>query len=95
MLTHSRADHLKMMRDPNRWPCWPLLPLHHRTRAAKDGSGGRELGFLVEAGMRGEAAPKVYIGLIQFGLMGQRLSELPTEEFPTLEALVDDGWEVD
>ena len=85
---------LQMMQDASRWPVWPLLPLRHRSRRAQDGSGFHEMGFLIEDGCTGKAAPKVYIGLIFFQSMGLKLSDLPVEEYPTLEALVADGWEV-
>ena len=29
---HTETGDVAMMRDANRWPCWPLLPLQHATR---------------------------------------------------------------
>ena len=96
MIIHTEADHLEMMRNARRWPVWPLLPLRHRSREAKDGSGGRELGFMIEGnGFSGCARPRVYIGLITFRLMGRKLEDLPVEDYASLEDVARAGWEVD
>ena len=42
----TEATHLEMMRRPERWPHWPVLPLQHKTRREPDGSM-RLLGFML------------------------------------------------
>ena len=94
-IAKTERDHLEMMQDANRWPAWPLLPLQHRSRKATDGSGGTELGFMLEDGYTGKAKPRVYIGLITFRSMGQKFEDLPVEDYASLEDVVMAGWEVD
>lgn len=90
----SEAAHLEMMRDANRWPVWPLLPVQHVSRKEPDGCGMNLLGFMCEAGMTGQAAPKVYVGSMYFRTEGKRLEELPVEDYPNLEAVIAAGWRV-
>ena len=90
---HTESHHVAMMRDANRWPCWPLLPLQHATRREPDGCM-HLLGFMCESGMSGAAAPRVYVGSIYFRTEGKRLQDLPVEDYPDLDAVVRAGWRV-
>lgn len=90
----TETDDLEMMRNANRWPCWPLLPLRHATRREPDGSM-HLLGFMCEEnGMTGQAAPRVYVGSIYFQSEGKKLEDLPVEDYPYLDAVVRAGWRV-
>jgi hypothetical protein len=93
-MARAEQDHLAMMRNANRWPVWPLLPLQHRSRKSADGSPFRETGFMFEDGNTGKAKPVVYIGVMYFHLMGLKLEDLPVEQYDSLEAVVAAGWEV-
>lgn len=89
----TETAHLDMMRDANRWPCWPLLPMQHATRREPDGCMNL-LGFMCEDGFTGKAAPRVYVGSIYFRTEGRRLEDLPVEDYPDLQAVVNAGWKV-
>ena len=72
---------LAFIRDPNKWPHWPRLPLVHKTRRFSD--QGR-YGTLLATGQ-----PTVYLGT-----MYEDLSKAETEKYSSFEELVRD-WGVD
>jgi hypothetical protein len=81
-----------MMQHAERWPAL-VLPLKHRTRTEPDGRFGL-LGFMIEDPERRQARPRVYEGCMYFHQMGMKLEDLPVKDYPDLEAVVADGWEV-
>jgi len=87
---NEESRHLDMMRHPERWPQSFLLPLQHRTRREPDGTMGL-LGFMVEDTEKRQAKPRVYIGLMYEAV---NLHLLPFEDYPDLDAVVANGWEV-
>ena len=88
----TETDHLEMMRHPERWR-FLILPLKHRSRTEPNGM--RVVGFICMNEQMTQGEPKVYVGCIFFHSMGQKLEDLPVEEYPSLEAVVRAGWEVD
>lgn len=91
-MIRTEKDHLDMMRHADRWPAWPFLPLKHRSRPCSLNTPLRETGFMFEANDdSGEAAPKVYIGVMGI----TKPSEARFEMYDSLEAVVAAGWEVD
>lgn len=80
-------DEIKMMRNPNRWPAWPKLPL----KRSFDYENPRpHLGFLQEERMGEPIKPKVYLGTIF-----ERSGTLESVEYETWASLLADGWVVD
>ena len=77
-------DDLAMMRDSNRWPLWPRLPVK---RPKGDGQMP-ELGVMLHD--RGKAAPRIYLASVY-----EDLSKVAVKEYASLEAVVADGWQVD
>ena len=79
--------HVIMMKDPDRWPTWPRLPLVKR-------DGSHAVGFLLNTVLEGaHTDPTVYIG----NLFNARLDveTCPCIQYASFEALYDDGWRVD
>ncbi len=78
------------MRDPGLWPHWPILPM-------KRGSGGDgEHGVIVCNGAK--RLPLLVYKADMFAFAGcnvEQVSNLPTEEFSSINALMDAGWLVD
>ncbi|MBI2851974.1 MAG: hypothetical protein HYX84_02555 [Chloroflexi bacterium] len=72
-------DHIQMLKDEDRWPRWPVLPMIRR----RDGECG-----LVVAG-RG---PTIYLANL-FQL--DKLPSAEKISFASYEDMVDAGWEVD
>ena len=74
--------HLEMMKDEDRWPVWPFLPL-------KRGEFSRgEVGILV-AGM----GPLVH--MVNLFETANKLRDCQKAEYTSFEQLVSDGWVVD
>lgn len=91
MTEHTREEELEMMRQPERWPWTTVLPLARRTPE------GKKLGFLWQPSMRISCPPPepvVYLGDM-FSASGKEVTELDKQVYASLEAVVDDGWEVD
>lgn len=90
-----REASLKMYVDPNQWPCWPRLPVKHSTK--KDATGFPLLGFVMHPRER-DPHPRtvvIYRGNVIMRYTQVEFEALPTETFPTFEALLDAGWRVD
>jgi len=78
---------LFMMKDSGTWPGWPFLPLK------KSVKGFPECGFLVDDG-----GPVTYLGNVfelKSGPMKDVVAGIPTKEYGSFEAIVEDGWVVD
>ncbi len=77
-------DPLAFIRDPDRWPCHPVLPVVNRLY--KPG--------IVLAG----DAPVVYevnmYGL-KTGLLAPQLARVPTHTYTSYEEMLEDGWRID
>ncbi|MFH1031162.1 MAG: hypothetical protein V1767_01125 [Chloroflexota bacterium] len=83
-----KAKCLAMMRDPNRWSAWPILPLvkYDPSKSKIDG----ESGFIIEnPGVK----HTVFKGNV-FSLP-EDFTTLPQEKFESFEAMVEAGWRVD
>lgn len=85
----AEHDHLEMMKSPDRWPLWPVLPL--KRRCANPGEFP-ECAFLMDVG--GLDHVKVYLGVI-YELGGRKPSEFESKKYSDYEAVVADGWIVD
>lgn len=87
-MTITRADDERMMRTPTNWPLRPLLPIK---RPGKGGGGRPELGLIHES------TPL----LVRVGSVSRmpppwaEFHALPTRQYASLDALLDDGWIVD
>ena len=83
----AENDHLAMLRSPERWPRWPVLPVVR---------GPVDAGVVIHGGA--EAAPTVYIVnlySLKPGLLVPQLKDRPKHVYATLEAMLADGWRVD
>lgn len=74
---------LAMIRDPNRWPCWPQLPLKHRRKKEKDIPNMALLGVLIDG-----------TTTVIEGCMFQISDDSPKHEYASVEAILRD-WEID
>ncbi len=84
----SMESEIKMMRNPNVWPRWPVLPVVNRNEP-----GWPECGIMIN-----ECKPIVYlIGMFELkaGVLSESLKDVKKAEFQTYEALIQAGWEVD
>lgn len=83
-VVESRDD-AEMMRRPNLWPRWPVLPLKRRSAE----TGFPETGMLVEAS--DVPLTTVLVGTI----FDADVFALPRKEYESADAIVADGWIVD
>lgn len=74
------ARDLQMMREPNRWPQWPVLPLIKRNGSLDDKD---YCAFMYATGK-----PVAYLGNIL--MLPDTLAECERRPYPTLEALAAD-----
>ena len=82
-----------MVRSPDKWPAFPLLPLKHRWRKFNDDDS---FGF-IHAGN----PCKVYVARMYFAILrssgkktwAEAVEGMPTQHYPSVEALTDD-WTV-
>ena len=85
---------LAMMANPRLWPCYPILPL-----IRDQPSGFRDLGLMTNAsipGARFNVSNAVFLANMLFmPLNPKEFLELPREEYPNLDAILDAGWRVD
>jgi hypothetical protein len=82
----NERDDLAMMRDPDRWPVWPQLPIKRN----KDGAP-LELGRLLNTSLKDDTVAPI----VRLGTIFEPWSNAETIEYPDLEAVVADGWIVD
>lgn len=82
---------LAMVQDPNSWPRWPILPVKRPVKGSFP-----ECGSLFADGK-----PAIYrIGLYQLGdkpgtTYAEKFAGVERLEFPSFEAMLAAGWEVD
>ncbi len=81
-------DHLAMVKDQDRWPCWPYLPVKRRDKNMES----KNLGILW-IGTGGLIVHHTYL----FGMPKtiEEFKAMPKTEYQTHEAMLADGWEVD
>ena len=82
MSHRTSLDHAMMMKDEDRWPIWPRLPVKHVTK--------REGSFPVMGILFAGQGPKVFV----VNMYDEITEETKTEEFASFEALAVQ-WEVD
>lgn len=83
---------IEMMRQPGRWPTWPVLPLKSRTHSIMHDEG---LGLLVEAdGLYRRDKYVVLVSDMFFVTHGTDIAKIPQKAYPTLHAVAAE-WEVD
>lgn len=92
-MSHTPAEHVKMIQSPADWPRWPVLPLVRRP-LPMDGRPSEGIIFAVKDHMT-----TVYYGNI-VKLKGATIKEAMEScdghhVYPDAEAIVDDGWIVD
>jgi hypothetical protein len=87
----QERNSLAMIKSPELWPAWPVLPLR------KDMPNGvRKLGIVVT--LEGISTSTVFeVNLFQVTSLRDMLTDptIDKHEFASPEALVADGWEVD
>ena len=82
---HTRQEHIDMMRDPDKWPMWPVLPLiHDETRA---------MAYMLDQVWAGDSLPIVLHG--PFTNWPATYEECPTTDYGTHDKIYDAGWRVD
>lgn len=82
-----------MIRDQDKWPCWPYLPVKKAGKAHL-GVEGKCLGLLLATEeLVNQGKPTVYY--VSLYDVPKDLASAPKKEYPTVEALLDDGWVVD
>ena len=87
-------DHVTFIKDPVRWPCWPLLPVKKYTSQVSFPTVG--LVFAIQ----GYSLHTVYetnmFDLCHDGdNMQEKLAKVTKHEYESVEAMVADGWIVD
>lgn len=82
----EKAEHVALMKDAEEWSWYPLCPV-------KRYSDGKMQAAVITPGK-----PIVYLKNL-FSIEGDDLAhalkDVPTVAYPTFEAMVEDGWEVD
>lgn len=90
MIFDPLVVHRTMMATPDRWPCYPLLPLiRHRE------NGGLDLGVLVHGVDPPGQATVFRACLFRFPMTIDDLLACPKEVFASLFEVVSAGWRVD
>jgi hypothetical protein len=74
-------DHVAFMKDQDKWPTWPRLPIKR-----KRSEGWPELGLLI-----GGAGPNVYLA----NLFEKAIDTTKVIEYDSYEDLFNEGWRVD
>jgi hypothetical protein len=79
--TRPDARDIEMMKTPDDWPAWPLLPLKRPNKAY-----GTSFAY-----MFAEGKPRIYRG----SMWKPDPTKDPCVEFDSFEAIAADGWMVD
>ena len=86
----ERQADLEMMKGPDAWACWPLLPMK------KVEKHDTVVGFLMATGK-----PKLYLrNFMDLHELGIRTAKevdekIPAKEYANFEEILNDGWIVD
>lgn len=90
MKTKTRTlDDAQMIRDPDRWPAWPFLPLKRRDNSLES----KNLAVLCADGKDTYTLYHVYLFDLPKSPEGWKNS--PQTTYASIEALLQDGWIVD
>lgn len=87
----ERQENLKMMKNPDTWGCWPILPMKK-----VEGHGPCLVGFLLATGK-----PKLYLrNFMDLTGMGIRTikevdDRIDAKEYESFEDILIEGWVVD
>jgi len=86
-MTEKKPDHASMIRSPENWPRWPVLPVK------RPAEFGWQIGTIV-------ANEKVYnrqgpIKIFLASMFEDVTTDTPHREYANAEAAVKDGWIVD
>jgi hypothetical protein len=90
----KKPSDLEFIKDPERWPPWPFVPLVKRVGGRLPNAEDRTAGVL----FYGDPPPPYVVHYVLVALLPDTKAEfdaLPKTEYPTAEALVADGWQVD
>ena len=79
MLTNTETN-LDMMKNPDRWPCWPYLPLIKKAG---------DLGVLLDSDKG-----KIVV-LANLFMLPKSFDQAPHLKYDSCEAIIADGWIVD
>jgi hypothetical protein len=87
----ERKEDLKMMKDPDTWTHWPILPMKKVV-----GPEMPKMGFMLATGK-----PVVYLtnmcDLRGLGVstIQEVMEKVPSKEYASFEKILDDGWKID
>lgn len=84
----------RMLRDPDTWPRWPVLPLKNPQQITPEDPFGK-LGVLIDPLSLREDKLVIYLTDMFFVKVPGRLSDVPTEEYESVASCTDAGWRVD
>lgn len=89
----DRERDLAMMQSPNDWPNWPVLPIKKWDKEKHQ----MDCACIIDEGpLRQSVGIKVYlVSMYQLCEKSKPLMEHKSKEYPSLDALVADGWKVD
>lgn len=81
--------------DPNRWPCWPWLPLKRGDHSLEN----KNLGLLFHGSLETKEFTKGFT-IYHTNLFGlprskEEWAKVPTTHYDTVDLLLADGWVVD
>lgn len=97
MTERTPAEHLDMMRSPERWPHVTILPLVNReAHWPREQGGWPAQGFLYQPSMQISCPPPepvVYLGNIMTA--ADTIKHDRKKSYGSLQAVLDDGWRVD
>jgi len=82
-------EDLRYLNDPGLWVMYPVLPVK---KSSKDG-GWPKMGIVVDGG--GSVVYEKNMFELVTGPIMEQLKDSTKHEYPTMEALVADGWVVD
>lgn len=85
----TKEEEVRFIRNPDRWPCWPLLPM----KSLKEKGDGNmpQLGYMYYPRLVGnDVKPVIYLGSLYRA--NPRMDE--KKEYDSLDALLEE-WEID
>lgn len=96
-------DDAQMIFDPDRWPAWPYLPIKRGNNKLAEGNlgiiwvGGGQYKFNDATGKPEMVMPVRVYGAYLFDLPkdAEAFKATKSHEYPTVGALLADGWMVD
>jgi hypothetical protein len=82
-------EDLQMLKQPARWPCWPVLPVKRRNHNFED----KNFGVVVDDG---KSLVTVYhVNLFMLPRSKKEWEAAPKTEYKSHEEMLADGWVVD